>query len=155
MARAVKTMTKRATMKARAMRARATRVMAETSAREEGGDGHNNQLGTKATAMAKTVVRMTARATTTEARATATQSKRVTARTAAMMSNGDKDNKDQATTMMTMTTRGVGIVDPTYAIAAGDIVVPGTPSSCQWPHRNDAFVIIQFFYIGLTLHGNT
>jgi hypothetical protein len=52
MARAVKTMTKRATKKARgtrgrAMRARvtgvrATRAMAETSSREEGDDGQNN-----------------------------------------------------------------------------------------------------------------
>jgi hypothetical protein len=42
--RAVKTMTTRETKKARAMRARATRAMTEASLREEGEDGHNNQL---------------------------------------------------------------------------------------------------------------
>jgi hypothetical protein len=41
---------------------RVTRVMKETSLREEGDDGHNNQLGTRAAAMARTVVGTTARA---------------------------------------------------------------------------------------------
>jgi hypothetical protein len=50
---AVKTTTMRATKK---RRARATRAMAETSPREEGNNGHNNQLGYKAMAMARTVV---------------------------------------------------------------------------------------------------
>jgi hypothetical protein len=50
---------------------RVTSVMMETSPREEGDDGHNNQLGTKAAATARTVVAITARAITTAARATA------------------------------------------------------------------------------------
>jgi hypothetical protein len=45
----------------RATRVRATRVIMETSPREEGDDGHNNQLGTKVAAMGRTVVAMTAR----------------------------------------------------------------------------------------------
>jgi hypothetical protein len=40
-------------------------VMTETSPREEGDDGHNNQLGTKAVAMA--MITMAARATATGA----------------------------------------------------------------------------------------
>ena len=66
----------------RVTRVRVTRVMMETSPREEGDDGHNNQLGTKATAMARTVVVMTARAITTAARASATGAKRAMAMTA-------------------------------------------------------------------------
>ncbi len=54
---------------------RVTRVMMETSPREEGDDGHNNQLGTKAAATARTVVATTARAITTAARATETGKK--------------------------------------------------------------------------------
>ncbi len=45
----------------RATRVRATRVMMETSPREEGDDGHNNQLGIKAAATARTVVATTVR----------------------------------------------------------------------------------------------
>jgi hypothetical protein len=63
-ARVVTTMATRATKKARGSRAtrvRATRVIMEISPREEGDDGHNNQLGTKVAAMARTVVAMTAR----------------------------------------------------------------------------------------------
>ncbi len=41
-ARAVKTMTSRATKKVRAMMARVTRVMTKAFPREEGDDGHNN-----------------------------------------------------------------------------------------------------------------
>jgi hypothetical protein len=85
MARAVKTMAMRVTKKARGLRVtkvRVTRVMMETSPREEGDDGHNNQLGTKAAATARTVVGTTVRAITTAARATATGAKRVTATTA-------------------------------------------------------------------------
>jgi hypothetical protein len=55
-ARAVKTTTTRATKKVRAMIARVTRVMTETSSREEGDDGHNNQLSTKVAAAVRTVV---------------------------------------------------------------------------------------------------
>ncbi len=55
-ARAVKTMTTRVTKKVRAMMARATRVMTETFPREEGDDGHNNQLSTKVAAAVRTVV---------------------------------------------------------------------------------------------------
>ncbi len=63
-ARVVNTTATRATKKARGSRAtrvRATRVMMETSPREEGDDGHNNQLGTKVGATARTVVATTAR----------------------------------------------------------------------------------------------
>ncbi len=87
----------------------------ETSLREEGDDGHNNQLGTKAAAMAGTpVVVTTARAIITAARAMATGEKRATAMTvttattavmatmaamvmmAMMTPNGKDDNKNQA-----------------------------------------------------------
>ncbi len=57
-------MATRATKKARGLRAkrvRATRVIMETSPREEGDNGHNNQLGTKVAATARTVVSTTAR----------------------------------------------------------------------------------------------
>ncbi len=63
-ARVVNMMATRATKKAkglRAMRVRATRVIMETSPREEGDDGHDNQLGTKVAATARTVVVATAR----------------------------------------------------------------------------------------------
>jgi hypothetical protein len=63
-ARVVNTTATRATKKLRglrAMRVRATRVIMETSPRGEGDNGHNNQLGTKAVAMARTVVAMTER----------------------------------------------------------------------------------------------
>jgi hypothetical protein len=64
-ARVVNTTATWATKKARGLRVtrvRATRVIMETSpTREEGDDGHNNQLGTKVAAMARTVVAMTAR----------------------------------------------------------------------------------------------
>ncbi len=57
MARAVKMTATRATKNARGSRmtrVRATRVMTETSPREEGDDGHNNQLGAKAVTMVRT-----------------------------------------------------------------------------------------------------
>ncbi len=88
MARAVKTMATRATKKARGSRVtrvRVTRVMMETSLREEGDNGHNNQLGTKVVAMARTVVVTTARATMAAMVTTAT-----------MTPNGKDDNKNQA-----------------------------------------------------------
>ncbi len=74
-------MTTRATKIARATRVRATRAramkaMTETSPRKKGYDGHNNQLGTKAVAMARTVVAMTARATTMGVMATVTGAKK-------------------------------------------------------------------------------
>ncbi len=95
---------------------RVTRVMMETSPREEGDDGHNNQLGTKAASTARTVVATTARAITMAARATATRAKRATATTATMammatmamtaamvmtatmMPDGKDDNKNQVAT---------------------------------------------------------
>ncbi len=64
MARVVNTTATMATKKARgsrAMRVRATRVIMETFPWEEGDDGHNNQLGTKVAATARTVVATTAR----------------------------------------------------------------------------------------------
>ncbi len=118
-ARAVKTTATRATKKARGSRVtrvRATRVMMETSLREEGDNGHNNQLGTKVAATARTGVATTARAITTAARATATGAKRATATTATtataammatmaamvttamMMPNSKDDNKNQVVT---------------------------------------------------------
>ena len=75
MARVVNTTATRVTKKARGSRAtwvRVARVIMETSPREEGEDGHNNQLGTKVAATARTVVATTARAITPAARATAT-----------------------------------------------------------------------------------
>jgi hypothetical protein len=56
MARVVKTTTTRTMKKVRAMMARVTRAMAETSLREEGDNGHNNQLSTKVMAVVRTVV---------------------------------------------------------------------------------------------------
>ncbi len=61
-ARVVNRTAMRATKQARGSRAtrmRAMRVIMETSPRDVGDDGHNNQLGTKAVAMARTVVAMT------------------------------------------------------------------------------------------------
>jgi hypothetical protein len=131
MARVGNMMATRATKKAsgsRAMRVRATRVIMENSPREEGDDGHNNQLGTKAAAMARTVMVTTARVITTAARATATGAKRATALaamtvmmatiatmattvTTAMMAmrttvtpNGNNDYKNQAATTARVTT---------------------------------------------------
>ncbi len=63
-ARVVNTTAMRATKKARGSRAtrvRATRVIMETCPREEGDNGHNNQLGTKVAATTRTVVVTTAR----------------------------------------------------------------------------------------------
>ncbi len=63
-ARVVNTTASRATKKvrgSRATRVRATRVIMETSPREEGDNGHNNQLGTKVAATARTVVATTVR----------------------------------------------------------------------------------------------
>ncbi len=63
-ARVVNTTATRAMKKARGSRAtrvRPMRVIMETSPREEGDNGHNNQLGTKVAATARTVVATTAR----------------------------------------------------------------------------------------------
>ncbi len=87
-ARTVKMTAMRAMKKvrrSRAMGVRATRVMMETSPREEGDNGHNNQLGTKAVATGRTVVATTERTIMTAARETATGAKRATATTTAMM----------------------------------------------------------------------
>ncbi len=74
---------------------RATKVMTETSPEDKGDDGHNNQLGTKAAATARTVVATTARVITTAARAMATGAKRATATraTRAMTATTDNGNK--------------------------------------------------------------
>ncbi len=56
----------------------------ETSPREEGDNGHNSLLGTKAVAIAMTVVAATARMPTGEKRATATGAKRAMAMMAAI-----------------------------------------------------------------------
>jgi hypothetical protein len=112
-ARAVKTMAMRVTKKARGLRVmwvRVTRVIMETSPRDEGDDGHINQLGIKAAATAGAVVAMTARAIMTAARAMGTGAKRAMATmemmatmaamvtTARMTPNGKHDNKNQAAT---------------------------------------------------------
>jgi hypothetical protein len=133
-ARAVKTTATMATKKvrgSRVTRVRVTRMMMETSPREEGDDGHNNQLGTKAAAMARTVMATTARAITTAARARVTGAKRAKAMTATtattammatmaamvptatIMPNGKDDNKNQvatATRVITMVARAMVIV---------------------------------------------
>ena len=77
-ARVVNTTTMRVTKKVRGLRAtrvKAMRVIMETSPREEGDDGHNNQLGTKAAATARAVVATAARAMATVARVMATGKK--------------------------------------------------------------------------------
>jgi hypothetical protein len=129
-ARVVNTMATRVTKKARGLRAtrvRVTRVIMETSPREEGDDGHSNQLGTKAVATARTVVAMTARVITMAARAMATGVKMATAlaatmttmatmamiatagmtatmaTTVAMTPNGNKDYKNQVATTARVT----------------------------------------------------
>jgi hypothetical protein len=81
-ARAVKTTAMRATKKAkesRTTRVRTTKVMKETSPREEGDHGHNNHLGAKAVATARTVVATTARTIKMAARVMATGAKRAMA----------------------------------------------------------------------------
>jgi hypothetical protein len=129
MARAVKMMATWAMKKvrgSRATRVRAMRVMTETSPRDEGDNGHDNKLGTKVAATARTVVTATVRGITMAARATATGAKRATATMtmmattvtmammattammatmAMMMPNGDNYNENQAaTTARVMTT---------------------------------------------------
>ncbi len=131
MVRVVNTTATRATKKARGLRAtrvRGMRVIIETSPREEGDDGHNNQLGTKAAATGRTVVATTARAITMAARAMARGAKMVTAlaatmatmanmatmatmvmmattaMTVTMMPNGDDNYKNQAATTARVTT---------------------------------------------------
>jgi hypothetical protein len=112
MARAVKMTTMRAKKKMRWLRA--MRAMTKTYPREEGDDGHNNQLGTKAAATARTVVATTARTITMAARATATGAKRAMAMMeptamatmatkAKMTPNCNKDNKNQAATTTRVT----------------------------------------------------
>ncbi len=86
----------------RATRVRATRVIIETSPMEEGDNRHNNQLGTKVAATAKTVVATTARAITTAARAMAAGAKRVTALAAATTTAATMATMATAATMATM-----------------------------------------------------
>ncbi len=131
MARVVNTTATRARKKARGSRSTrvsVTRVIMETSPREEGDNGHNNQLGTKVAVTARTVVATTARAITMSARATATGAKMVmasgattatmatmatiamTAMTAmmamvvTMTPNGNDDYENQAATTARVTT---------------------------------------------------
>jgi hypothetical protein len=51
--------------------------------------------------------------------------------------------------------RVMRVVDPAEAIAVGDALVPRTLPSCQQLCQDEAFVIIQLFPRGLTLHENT
>jgi hypothetical protein len=60
-ARTVKMTTIRVMKKVRAMMVRATRAVTETSPREEGDNGHSNQLNTKVAAAVKTVVAINGR----------------------------------------------------------------------------------------------
>ncbi len=124
MTRVVNTTATMAMKKARgskATRVRAMRVIMETSPREKGEDGHNNQIGTKAAATARTVMEITARALMTTARAMATGAKMATAsvatmatmamtattetmaKTVTMTPNGDGDYKNQAATTARVT----------------------------------------------------
>ncbi len=170
MARAVTKMAMRATKKARGSkvtRVRVTRVMMETSLREEGDNGHNSQLGTKATAMARTVVATTARVITMAARATATGAKRVTAikvttamtatmamtaamlTTAMMVPNSKDDNENQATmaprvimTMARAAVIGAKMVMATMAMTAMTAVTVMTVGMAKMammtPNSNNA-----------------
>jgi hypothetical protein len=126
-ARVVNTTATRATKKARGSRAtrvRATRVITETSPREEGDNGHNNQLGTKAVAMARTVVAMTSRAITTAAMAMATEEKMATASAvmlammAMMMTMATMATMERMATMVTMMPNGVDDYDNQAATTA-------------------------------------
>jgi hypothetical protein len=130
-ARVVNMTATRATKKARGLRAtrvRATRVIMETSPREEGDNGHNNQLGTKASAIARTVVTTTVRGIMMAAREMATGAKMATesaammttmammattatmattammAMTVTMTPNGDDDYENQLATAARLTT---------------------------------------------------
>ncbi len=106
-ARVANTTATRVRKKARGLRVtrvRAMRVIMETSPLEEGDNGHNNQLGTKVAAMARTVVVTTARAITTAARATAAGAKRVTASAATTVTAATMATMATAATMATMAT---------------------------------------------------
>ncbi len=107
-ARVVNTTAMRVTKKARRLkvtRVRATRVIMETSPMEEGEDGHNNQLGTKVAATARTMVATTARAITMAARATAAGAKRATALMATMATAATMATMATAAMMAMMVTR--------------------------------------------------
>ena len=121
---------------------RVTRVMMETSSREEGDDGHNNQLGTKAAATARTVVVTTARAITTASRATATGAKRATTMTAPMATAATMATTAAMVTMATMTPNGEDYNKNQAAMAARVIttvaraMVIGTKRQWQrWQQR--------------------
>ncbi len=87
MARVVTMTTTRGTKKVRAMRARATRAMMETSQREEGNDG-------PPPAITRTVMARTVRAMRTASRGMATAA--ITVMTVAkMMQSGNKRTKQQ------------------------------------------------------------
>jgi hypothetical protein len=49
----------------------------------------------------------------------------------------------------------MGVINPAEAIVEGVVVVPRMPPSHQRLQYNDASVIIQLFYTGLTLQRNT
>ncbi len=168
MARVVNTAATRVTKKARGLRAtrvRAMRVIMEPSPMEEGDNGHNNQLGTKAAAMARTVVATTVRAIMMAARATAAGAKRATtsavtmvmaatmammatavttatmATTATMMPNGDNIYENQvATTARATTTVARAMV--TGARRATTVTTATTATmltmATMTPNNNDA-----------------
>ncbi len=125
----MKTTATRAMKKARGSRVtrvRVTRVMMETPPRKEGDDGHNNQLGTKAVATARTVVATTLRAIMTAARAMATGSKRALAMMATTVMTAM-----MATTAMTATTATTAM---TVAMAK---IATMTPNSDDATSGND------------------
>ncbi len=90
----------------RVTRVRVTRVILETSPREEGDDGHNNQLGTKAAATARTVVATTARAIMMAARVAATGAKRAMASAATTATMATMAMMAMTAMMATMATTG-------------------------------------------------
>jgi hypothetical protein len=104
-------------------RVRVTKLMMETSPREEGDDGHNNQLGTKTAAMARTVVATTARAIMTAARVMATGAKRVMAR--------------MATTATTATTAMMATTAMTVAMAKMATMTPNSNDATSGNECNE------------------
>ncbi len=139
----------------------------ETSPREEGDDGHNNQLGTKAAATARTVVVTTVRAITMAARVKRTGVKRAMAMmattamtatmattavmvtTATMTPNGKDDNKNQAATaarVITMVARAMVIgakramatMATTATMAMMAMTVAMVKMARMTPNSNDA-----------------
>ncbi len=104
-------------------RVRVTRVMMETSPREEGDDGHYNQLGTKAASMARTVVVTSARAITTAARAMVTGAKRAMATMATTTT--------MATTVTAATTATMAMMEMTVAMAKMATMMPNSDDAAS------------------------